>query len=245
MKSKLLIIILLSLTVIIPVLAQQSQKRITDDVEIQKLSDNVYLHRSYFQTKNFGKVAANGLIIIKDGKALMIDTPWNNEQTKELFKWVNDSLNATVNTFIATHWHDDCIGGLEFLETKGVKSYANQMTIDIAKEKRLPLPQQGFSDSLKIEFSNIPIECFYLGGGHSSDNIVVWLPTEDMLFAGCCIKDMSSTNLGNLSDADVKTWPTTIQKIMKKFSKVKTVVPGHGSIGGCELMEHTIELLEK
>lgn len=136
------------------------------------------------------------------------------------------------------------MGGLSYLKSKEVKSFANQKTINIANEKDLPVPQYGFSDSLTIHFQDIPVECYYLGGGHTIDNILIWLPTEDILFGGCCIKDLNSINLGNLSDADIAAWPVTMQKIKEKFTEPKIVIPGHGAVGGCELIQHTIELLE-
>ena len=228
-----------------PNLIAQEKTRIAEDIEIIKLSNEVYLHVSYFQTTNFGKVGANGLILIKNGKGLLIDTPWNDQQTNALYRWVNDSLNTSIDTFIATHWHEDCIGGLAFLESKGIKSYANQMTIDIAKEKNLPIPQKGFADSLRIEFQGIPVDCFYFGGGHSTDNILVSLPNENILFGGCCIKDMNATNLGNLEDADIISWPLTMEKIMGRFSNTSLIVPGHGKIGNTELIRHTIDLLNE
>lgn len=243
------ILSLINLLIIISFTAVSQQNGnktiVSDDIEITKLSENVYLHCSYYQTETWGKVGANGLIVIENGKALIIDTPWDNKQTEKLFNWIKDSLNATTTTFIATHWHEDCIGGLGYLQSKGVKSYANKMTIDIAKEKKSVIPQQGFSDSLKIDFQNIPIECYFLGGGHSIDNIVVWIPTRSILFGGCCIKEIRATSLGNIVDADIKAWPITAQKISNKFTEAEIVVPGHGNIGGKELIEHTLQLLRK
>lgn len=60
-----------------PVFAGQPYEKIkiTDDIEVLQLSDNVYLHISYYQTKSFGKIGANGLTILKNGQAIMIDTP--------------------------------------------------------------------------------------------------------------------------------------------------------------------------
>lgn len=228
-----------------PVFAQQEQKPhlISENLEITELATNVYLHVSYYQTQNFGKVGANGLIIVENGQALMIDTPWDDTQTAELYYWVKNSLQATITTVIVTHWHQDCMGGLNYLDSMGVKSYANQMTIDIAEEKDLPIPQYGFTDSLKFYFQNIPIESYYYGAGHSSDNIVVWLPTKYILFGGCVIKDIDAANLGNLADANITAWPITLQKIMTHFYNARIIVPGHGAIGNHELIEHTLELL--
>lgn len=245
MKLKKIFTLLISLSFILDVSAQGEPEKIlvSDNIEIHKLSDNAYRHISYFQTESWGKVGANGLIMVKDGKALMIDTPWDNSQTKELTEWVKDSLHATVTTVIPTHWHGDCMGGLAYLQSQNVSSYANQMTIDIAEKENLPLPQHGFKESLTVDFQGLPIECYYPGGGHTVDNIVVWIPSENILFGGCLIKDMKTTNLGNLSDADVEAWPASVQKVIDKFPEAKTVIPGHGVAGSSELMHHTLHLL--
>jgi menaquinone-dependent protoporphyrinogen IX oxidase len=119
------------------------------------------------------------------------------------------------------------------------------MTVDILKEKGLPVPQQGFKDSLSLKLNDIEVYCYYLGAGHSTDNIVAWIPSEQILFGGCMVKDLNSKELGNLSDAKTEEWPETIQKVIAKFPDVKTIIPGHGRIGGVELLNHTKELLIK
>ncbi len=137
------------------------------------------------------------------------------------------------------------MGGLAYLNKKKVKSYANQKTIDIAKEKGLPVPKKGFKDSLSLKLNDIEIDCYYFGGGHTTDNIVVWIPSEKILFAGCMVKEMSSKTLGNLADADVNEWPSTIDKVIDKFPSAKIVIPGHGKFGGKELLIHMQELFNQ
>ena len=39
--------------------------------------------------------------------------------------------------------------------------------------------------------------CYYFGGGHSEDNIAVWIPSAKLLFAGCMVKEMAAQNAGN------------------------------------------------
>ncbi|GHS96330.1 hypothetical protein FACS189421_01210 [Bacteroidia bacterium] len=55
-----------------------------------------------------------------------------------MVKWIADSLKATVSTFVPNHWHEDCLGGLDYLHSKGVKSYANQMTVDAEWNRTRP-----------------------------------------------------------------------------------------------------------
>jgi len=227
--------------------AQSSHNKIqvSDDIELIKLSDNAYVHISRTEIGSFGMVASNGLILVDKDNAFLFDTPVTNEQTEKLVKWVSDSLNATITTFIPNHWHEDCMGGIDYIHSTGAKSYANQMTINIAKEKGLTFPLYGFSDSLNLKLNNIDVQCYYLGAGHALDNIVVWIPSEAILFPGCMSKDINSNWLGNVADGDVNEWPKTVNKVTEKFPEAEIVIPGHGDIGGMELLRHTVRLINE
>ena len=223
---------------------QQITLKVSDDIELIQLSDNAYIHISISEIEGFGNVSSNGILLIKGGEAFLFDTPVTNEQTETLTKYIQNSLHAKISTFVPNHWHSDCMGGLNYLHKNKVKSYANQMTIDISKKEGKPVvPLHSFTDSLSLNLKGIEIKCYFLGGGHSVDNIVVWVPSEKLLFPGCMVKDMPSTSLGNLADAAVNEWPGTIEKVINKFPDAKTVVPGHGSLGGKELLNHTRDLL--
>jgi metallo-beta-lactamase class B len=58
------------------------------------------------------------------------------------------------------------------------------------------------------------------------------------------IRAIEFTGLGNTSDAKVDEWLPTIQKVIDNFSNAKIVIPGHGQIGGKELLKHTKKQLE-
>ena len=117
------------------------------------------------------------------------------------------------------------------------------MTIDIAKSHNLPIPSHGFKDSIQLELGDKLINCYYFGAAHSLDNIVVWIPSEQILFAGCMIKSINSKDLGNTVDGDLIAYPKTIDKLINKFPTVKIVIPGHGPFGGFDLIQHTRNLL--
>ena len=134
---------------------------------------------------SFGMVSSNGLIFIDKGKAFLFDTPVDEAQTKTLITWVEKNLHVSFVGFVPNHWHGDCMGGLAYIKARHIPSYANQMTIDLARKHHLPLPDKGFKDSLKLKLNDKAIECYYPGAAHSTDNIVVWIPSEKILFAGC------------------------------------------------------------
>jgi metallo-beta-lactamase class B len=217
---------------------------LSPDLELIKLSDQCYIHVSYADMGGYGRVASNGLIYIRDGKALLFDTPVTDSLTAVLTSWITGSMKLRLAGFVPNHWHSDCMGGLGYLKKLGIPSYANQKTIDMAILKGLPVPDHGFTDSLELLPGNKRVDCFYLGAGHSADNIVVWIPSEKVLFGGCMVKDLSAKGLGNLSDADLHEWPLTIQRVMRKFPSARIVIPGHGNCGGPELLQHTADLLK-
>ena len=119
------------------------------------------------------------------------------------------------------------------------------MTVQLAKAKNLPLPTNGFKDSITLYLGDKEIFCEYLGAAHSMDNIVVWIPSEKLLFAGCMVKELNSKHLGNTTDGDLKAYPETIKRVLNKYHDAKYVVPGHGLFGGLELLRHTLDLSVK
>lgn len=226
--------------------AQSNEKIVIDnDIQLIHLQDSIYIHVTWHYLDNFGRFPSNGLIVIKNGQALMIDTPMDNEKTGRLTRYLKDSMSVDLTTLIIGHFHDDCLGGLGYLQSLGVESIANSMTISKCKEIGLPVPSTSFTDSLIFDFNGGQIDCRYLGAGHSFDNITVWIPGKKILFGGCLIKSIDSKGLGNLSDAVIDDWEMTVEKVMKKYPEIQTVIPGHGDIGGTELLTHTIELVEK
>ena len=194
---------------------------------------------------DFGRFPSNGLIVIRNGQALMIDTPMDNDKTKRLTNYLKESMSVDLVKLIIGHFHDDCMGGLGYLQSIGIESIANAMTIEKCKEIGLPVPSTSFTDSLSFDFNGEQIECRYFGAGHSFDNITVWITSEEILFGGCLIKSIDSNGLGNLSDAVVNDWDMTVEKVLKEYPEIKTVIPGHGDFGGIELLTHTIELVDK
>jgi metallo-beta-lactamase class B len=242
-----LIIIFLSVCLTVFAYARDSYLhiKVSDDIEIIKLSDHVFVHVSYAQMGNYGRVPSNGMIFVVGREALLFDTPVTDSLTKYLVSWISDSLKVRIVGFVPNHWHDDCMGGLNYIHKIGIPSYANELTREIAKSKNLPVPDHGFTDSLVLHLGGRIAVCRYYGRAHTADNIVTWLPSEQVLFGGCMVKEMKSTSLGNIADADLAAWPGTIRRVIAAYPSARVVIPGHGAVGGTELLNHTLELMTK
>ncbi|ACT92618.1 subclass B1 metallo-beta-lactamase [Dyadobacter fermentans] len=216
----------------------------TDDLIVQKLTDHTYQHLTYLQTQTFGKVPCNGLIVFDGGEAVIFDTPADDATSEKVIRWVEDSLKCKVKAVIATHFHEDCVGGLKAFHEHGIPSYATNKTIAFDKEHKFPVPQKGFDNKLELNVGTKPVVAAFYGEGHTRDNIIGYFPSEKVMFGGCLIKEVDATK-GNLADANVDVWPATVANIRKQYSDVKVVIPGHGKIGGSELLDYTIKLFSQ
>ncbi len=213
--------------------------RINKDIQLIQLKDSFFLHVTTDYVDGFGMVSSNGLLVIRNNNALMIDTPMDEIKTAAILDYLRDSMHTTVTVFIPGHWHNDCIGGLAELHRRNVFSIANEMTRAECIKRNLVAPKASFSKSLTWSFCGIPLECFYPGAGHSLDNIVVYFPEQKILFGGCLIKSAGSNSIGNIADGDVEAWPKTLKKVQKKYPDAEMIIPGHGSVGSFQVIEHT------
>ncbi len=215
----------------------------TENLIITKLSDQVYEHTSFLQTNDFGKVPCNGMVVVNQGEAVILDTPTDVESSVELIHFLQNH-NITIKSVVATHFHEDCIGGLEEFHKIGVPSYSNQMTIDLLKGEDKNIPQNGIDNEFTLNVGNKEVYLNYFGEGHTKDNIIAYYPDEKTLFGGCLLKEMNATK-GYLGDANEAAWSETVTKLNQKYPDIQIVIPGHGKRGGKELLDYTIRLFAK
>lgn len=215
---------------------------ISQDVQLRPLGQGLWVHTTYAELPDYGRVPANGLVVVDANEAMLIDLPWNDELTAQLLDWMARHWHVTVRTVVPTHFHEDCMGGLAEAHRHGIVSYALDKTIALAKEKQLPVPQHAFEMELTLHCGTVRVVLKYFGGGHTTDNIVAWLPRRQVLFGGCMIKTMNARSLGNTRDGDLAAYPATLQKIRAAYPNAKVVVPGHGAWGPVDLIDHTLSL---
>ena len=216
--------------------------KLARDVEVRQLADGVWLHTTYYDIDGYENVPANGIIVIDSNEAIMIDLPWTDEQTGVLFDWVTKKQNAAIKKVAPTHWHIDCAGGLAEAHRRQAESFALDKTVELLKSNNKPAPVNWFTDRLSLSCGKIRVDLAYFGPGHTVDNIVAWVPVKKILFGGDLVRARNARNLGNVTEADVESWPKTLKKVKEVFPDAKIVVSGHGQPDGMELIDQTIRL---
>lgn len=217
----------------------------SDRLEILKVSNHVYQHVSFLDSRDFGRVDCNGMIVVNDGEAIILDTPVDHESAAELINFVSKTTGNKIVGIIPTHFHEDCIGGLEVFNKEDILAYASDKTIFQLKESGHPLSDSfhSFTDSLDFLVGTNQVLIRFFGKGHTRDNVVAYVPQDSVMFGGCLIKAVAASK-GNLADASVAEWSGTVMKLKQYFPGVKKVIPGHGKTGGPELLDYTIKLFE-
>ena len=221
-----------------PLLAQSGP------LKMVPINHNAYVHESYLETDDFGKVACNGLVYVYQQEAIVFDTPTNPIASNYLIDWLTDSLKVSIKAVVPTHFHNDCTGGLQAFHDYQIPSVANETTIALTRKHQLPIPMHGFAKDTILQVGDRSIKLEFPGEGHTVDNIVAYIEHDEILFGGCLIKSQGAGK-GFTGDANVGAWAATVKTIKQRFPYLKTVVPGHGITGGPELLDYTITLFSK
>jgi len=194
-------------------------------------------------------VPSNGLIIKTSDGVVLIDTGWdsdgNTDNTQQLLQWVADSLHQPVRLCIVTHAHDDRVGGINELHKAGIRVISTPLTAQKTVKEGYESPDGILSNDTTFTVGQEPIRCYFPGEGHTSDNIVVWLPNQQILHGGCFVKSVAADGMGNIADANLSEWPNSIRRVMHEFGTAKIVVPGHDEWTDTKALQHTLTLLKK
>lgn len=216
----------------------------SESLRIEQLTTHTFVHISQLVIPNYGSFPCNGMIYVNEGEAIVFDTPIGDTISNELINWLQKEKNLEVKGIVVNHFHDDCLGGIAAFHRACIPSYASEQTIALAKDGAFELPQHSFSEKLEMRAGSGTVINRYFGAGHTADNIVSYVPGEEVLFGGCMIKEMGAGR-GNLNDADTIAWPVTVALVKKAYPRLKHVIPGHGKVGGTELLDYTIKMFKK
>lgn len=222
-------------------IAMPHMRRIDDTVWFGRLTPNVWV---FTTTKildgESGYYPANGAIVVQGSESLIIDAGWLPKQAAIVLDTWKALRQPPVTKALATHFHGDRTLGIPMLNERGIPAFGNPLTIGLAMDNALPAPKPLHDvEKRAVKIGNV--EVFYPGEGHTLDNIVAWIPSDDVLFGGCLVKSVTSNGLGNIADSNIPAWPQTMRTLSGRYRTPRNVIPGHGTIHG-DSLAHTLAL---
>lgn len=236
MKTKPFLLILVVFAIMQNTTFAQFEIKLSDDLFISKISDNVYVATHYFPWES------NSLIIRASEKELvLIDTPYNSLSTALMLNWINKQLSPEKITAINTGFHIDNLGGNQYLRENEIDIYGADKTCKLIDEKGKQTQEQIISwltpeqenikrvyetmvfvkpnktfkinEGIELNIGKLSFEVYFPGETHSPDNLVVYIKECELLFGGCMVKSLSHRNLGFTGDANIDEWPVSLKKI--------------------------------
>ena len=213
-------------------------------LKITPLTGNFFVFTTYKSYKG-NRTSSNGLYLLTEKGAVIIDTPWDTTQFQPLLDSIETKHKRKVILCIATHSHEDRTGGLEFFKQKGIKTFTTRQTDSISQIRNEKRAEFHFTKDTTFKVGQYSFQTYYGGEGHTKDNIVIWFPKDKVLYGGCLIKSLEATDLGYIKEANLKSWPVSLNKVKQKFQKPKFIITGHQDWTSLNSIDYTIDLLQK
>jgi len=211
---------------------------------ISHLTGDFYVYTTFGFFKG-NPVPSNSLYMVSSDGVVLFDTPWDSTQFKPLLDSIQNRHGKKVIMCISTHFHADRTAGLEYYSSLGIKTYTTKQTDQLSKQRHQKRAALLIYKDSTFNVAKHTFQTYYGGQGHSPDNIVIWIDKERILYGGCLVKSTDATNLGNLSDANVKNWSATILNIQHRFKNPYYIIPGHGDWLSKESLTHTLDLIRQ
>ncbi len=214
------------------------------NLKISPLTGNFFVYTTYNIYKG-NRIPANGMYLITDHGVILFDTPWDTTQFQPLLDSIKAKHNKNAMLCIATHFHEDRTGGLEYYKQQGIKTYTTRQTDELSSKRGMKKAEFLIAADTVFRVAQYSFQTYFPGHGHAPDNIVIWFEKEKILYGGCLIKSVEDGNLGNLSDASVKDYAATIKNVQNKFKRPEYIITGHGDWTSRKSLTHTLKMAQE
>jgi metallo-beta-lactamase class B len=214
------------------------------NLNITQVTGDFYVYKTY-NIYNGNKISANAMYLVTNDGVVMIDCPWDSTQFRPLLDSIRVRHNKKVMLYIATHFHEDRTGGLEFYRQQGIRTYTTRHTDELSEKRGMKRAEFLINRDTVFKVGQYSFQTYYPGPGHAPDNIVVWFPKAKLLYGGCLVKSTADKTLGNLSDANVSKYAGTVANVQRKFPVAKYIITGHNDWTDTGSLQHTLQMAKE
>lgn len=186
--------------------------------------------------------AVNLGLVVGGERCLLIDTGSTPDQGRALRERTREVTDVPLAGALVTHAHVDHWGGLGAfadLESWGHESLTEEAgqrveAPDLPDVADRVAPASPFSIAVAIDLGGgVRVEALHLGRAHSPSDVMVLVPTANLLFAGDLVELAGEPEAPWFGpDSSPKGWPEVLNLAMSMIDADTVVVPGHGRIGG-------------
>lgn len=208
---------------------------------LEKFGANVYVCTGF-------RAANVGCIVTGEG-VILVDTPMIPEEVTRWKEMIASITKQPIIYVVNTDHHRAHILGNHYIgapviaheaawkEMSGYSDSFLQRTVDQFKNEpgiaaqfadlKISPPQITFTHHLTLLKGGCEVQLIYVGG-HTPATIVIYVPSDEVLFAGDMVVNGQHPAMGQ---ANTREWLSALGAVRKM--KVRVLVPGHGPL--CDL----------
>lgn len=188
---------------------------------------------------------SNAGFVVTPGGVVVIDALGSPILAQKLIAEIKKVTSKKIVAVIVSHYHADHVYGLQEFKKIGAKIYAqsegrNYLSSETAKQRliasrvdfapwvnantRLIAADVWIDQQLKLTFGGVDFLITRVGPAHAPEDLMVFVPSEQVLFAGDLVFRGRIPFVGN---ADSRGWLVALDEIEKMNPGI--VLPGHGA----------------
>lgn len=200
--------------------------------------------------RNF--ISNAGFVITPDG-VVVIDALGSPALAEELMRLIAERTPLPVRWVIVTHYHADHIYGLQAFQARGAQVLAHQAALAylnsdtaqlrlqasrlelapwVNEQTRLVHADRWIDGPITLTLGGVDLRIQPLGPAHTPEDLVVYLPSEKVLFAGDLV---FRGRIPFVGQADSRRWIDGLDRLLAFDTRV--IVPGHGPLSESALAD--------
>lgn len=189
---------------------------------------------------------SNAGFVLTPAGVVVIDALGSPALAERLLAQIARITPLPVTHLIVTHYHADHIYGLQTFRARGVRVLAHQaarlyLNSDTARlrlqasrtelapwideDTRLVQADEWLSGDHDLTVGGVRFEIRAVGPAHTPEDLVVYLPSEKVLYAGDLV---FRSRIPYVGQADSRHWIVALERLLAFDARV--VVPGHGPL---------------
>lgn len=201
--------------------------------------------------------------VVDQRRMLVIDTSCYSVFAKRFVDHVvaHEDIDGPTAVFV-THRHVDHFAGADVLAAPiiahrltraGMAAYSQEWLDEtlhsweakgmilpgLIAEPRVVLPEITFIDEMAVHVGEVEVRMKHVGG-HTADLSIAYLPRQGILFG---TDNVFNGKVPYVGEGDFTTWIACLQEMAEW--PIEVVVPGHGALGGVELLHAQIAELQQ
>ncbi|WP_411080845.1 MBL fold metallo-hydrolase [Streptomyces sp. cmx-18-6] len=228
-----------------PVTAAPASAGVAPPGTLERVADGVY---AFVQPEGGWCLNNAGLVVGRDS-AVLVDTAATESRTRRLREEVARIVPDGPDHVVNTHFHGDHTFGNGQFAPRAVIVAHEGTRADTAEaglglrhlwpdvewgDTPLTLPTLTFRDELTLRQGDLRTELLHVGPAHTANDVVAWVPERSVLFTGDVV----------WSGVTPYVLMGSVTGSLKALDRLRAlgpavVVPGHGPVGGPELIDAT------